>query len=674
MQADGILQTRSKHGKLPFHLAPLDFDISPSKLRLLSSEQLALVQFHPDATDTVKTKAEILFLQRREQDQHLLEDNDYAQATEEAEPPAADERTVALATPLDVKQSSKSPYPATNAAAAEDPALHQANGGSNGEAAQEVEATGPDAEEKRQGSSRVHDGDAKTAELEDGELSDGARDENSEANAGAVKEEDRDDDLVLLVGPSLEPSRQLSTGVGQNRRTSVPLSVNVGTTYSGRQRDYGGRSGQSQERSEEPRASTSTLLSERKRRSRRSTRHESRRAEHDERLPEKVSRSKRARSPERQKRNSTSRQRTKRSRSRIETDKHSNNKKRRRQRSYFSSSGSSSSSNSSFRYSSESYSSSCSESGSDTSSRSRSSSAESRHRHRQSRRPLVAHHPVLYSTAPVPIQLHAPTILPTPPEDDLSRQQLSHMYRNMPSNPNELFVHSSTMYTASPPRPAQNNFSFPGQDRVPPMPPPQAMQMRGAAGGNIHPARARAMSSGADFNAHAASSFLNSSSGYDDHQRGPPRGNVPPRRPQGNGWPEPRAPAPRRDLGWPDDRPNRPRQSRPPARGDSWSAPKSGGGARNDAWGGGDTSKSTSSGWGDSGSKADAWGDSAGSTNVWGDKSPTYAASAGAQKPASASTNPWGSPEPSTTSAAKKPASAWGDDDNNAGQAKSLWD
>lgn len=49
MQADGILQTRSKHGKLPFHLAPLDFDISPSKLRLLSSEQLGRQQRLPSS-------------------------------------------------------------------------------------------------------------------------------------------------------------------------------------------------------------------------------------------------------------------------------------------------------------------------------------------------------------------------------------------------------------------------------------------------------------------------------------------------------------------------------------------------------------------------------------------------------------------------------------------------
>jgi hypothetical protein len=40
MQADGIGTSQSKHGRLPFHLSPLDFDISPANLQHLSSEQL----------------------------------------------------------------------------------------------------------------------------------------------------------------------------------------------------------------------------------------------------------------------------------------------------------------------------------------------------------------------------------------------------------------------------------------------------------------------------------------------------------------------------------------------------------------------------------------------------------------------------------------------------------
>jgi hypothetical protein len=43
MQADGTAALqKSNHGNLPFHLSSLDFDTSPIKLQLLSSEQLGV--------------------------------------------------------------------------------------------------------------------------------------------------------------------------------------------------------------------------------------------------------------------------------------------------------------------------------------------------------------------------------------------------------------------------------------------------------------------------------------------------------------------------------------------------------------------------------------------------------------------------------------------------------
>lgn len=57
-----------------FHLASLDFAIpAADKLHELTSEQLALLQFHPDSTDALRTAASALFWERRRQDAKMTD-------------------------------------------------------------------------------------------------------------------------------------------------------------------------------------------------------------------------------------------------------------------------------------------------------------------------------------------------------------------------------------------------------------------------------------------------------------------------------------------------------------------------------------------------------------------------------------------------------------------------
>lgn len=301
------------------------------------------------------------------------------------------------------------------------------------------------------------------SETEEGELTDPAKTPTSESMI--VKDELEDDDVRMLdrYGAATS-SRQLSSKADGARRTSIPLALNIGSTYSGQR----GGNGTASE-SVEPHASTSTSKSGSHHRS--SGRHKhseedetaSRKRRSSRARTEKVSSTGNREASSRKRRRDLPHRSEERGASRRPTSSRSSNRKKRRRRSYTSSSESSSSSSSS-SYSDESSSSGSSGSSSSyTSSRSRSTSPDrQRRRHRPSHRPQPLHQPQ-YSAFPVPMRMQMPlAIIPTQSEEELSRQQLSHMYRNMPSNPAELGLRATTSYTASPPRPAQNSMAFPG--------------------------------------------------------------------------------------------------------------------------------------------------------------------------------------------------------------------
>lgn len=630
-------------------------------------------------------QAEILFFKRREQDHHLLEDEQSFLEDQSRSDVARDSKTDAPATPLDANTDQTLHNVEIREADAQESFITDTP-----EACNLTTSSLPSVDAPQAGA--AEDAEANLAELEDGELSDSAPISNSQGQRPPrniiVKEENtEEDDLIMLDGPSAKS--QLATGLASSRRESLPISFNVGSTYSGRNASYKDTDSRA-DRSEEPRASTSTSHSDSRRRpSRRASRREGREASRNrrssrrtprDRREDRTSRSKRDDSPQSVRRRASSGRGEKRSRSRRRSTKLPSNKKRRRHRSYSSSSSGSSSLSGS--YSSASRSPSCSGSSSSfTSSRSRSSSPERHRRHHHSRRAQSTHRPTVYSAVPVPMQMHAPVILPTPPEEEFSRQQMSHLYRNMPSNPNELSVRATSMYASSPPRHAQNNFSFPGQmDRGPPMQPPQAMHMRGAAGGNFHPDRAQALASDSVATSYEPSP-LHNGYGNGNHRNGPYGGNAMPQRPNGNGWPDPPAPPPRRNLGWPDDRPNRPQQRRPPPKQDFWDASGNGPAASSSGWGGsggangnGRGTKNVNNGWGDSASKSDPWGDSTSSAgNAWGGNSPAQSKSTLAASQA----DPWGSPPTSVsiTGQAKSAHVSAPDKDKGDAQAeKSPWD
>lgn len=505
-------------------------------------------------------------------------------------------------------------------------------------------------------------GSENASEMEEGQVTDSGKTPTPEApkesSVPKVKHEiEEDDDLVLLDGSGASDSRASGSANLGKRRTSIPLAVNVGSTYSGRTASITAAS-----QSVEPRASTSTLPSSREdRQSTRRRRTDSRegsskRKRSSRRRRETDSPNRYSQSPESLRDRRSSRRPGGRAASRKERTSRPNGKKRRRRRSYTSSSESYSSSSSSSEGSGSSYSSS-----SYTSSRSRSYSPDRRRRRqaRHSRQHYIPQHQLPYSAVPVPMpmqmQMQPPvTMLPTQTEEELSRQQLSHMYRNMPSNPAELNVRPTAAFTASPPRAAQNSFAFPGQSDGHLMGSPnQSIHMRGVAG-NIHPARAQAMASTASRPYEPSPPY----NGHDTRGRGQPGGHSLPARPNATGWPDPPPPAPRRNAGWPDDRPNRPRPDKPPSQ-STWGAANTRSQPARDVRAE-SSSKASGSGWGDSASTvADPWGDTPAST-----------------APASASVNdPWGSPgaAPSTAPAEKPATSAWGGD-LPAKPGSSVWD
>lgn len=462
-----------------------------------------------------------------------------------------------------------------------------------------------------------------------------------------VKQEECDDDIVLVGTSNSRSHRQLSG--------SVPLAV--GSTYAGRKASYG-KGNNSKERSD---THESSNVVPRDSYQEEEVRRESRSPSRLRRLERRHS-TKRRREEDTSSREavilhgsdrkaSSSRHKDRSSRSRRHSVDRQSSRKRRRQRSYSTSSGSSSCSGSA---SDESYTSGSSGSSSYSSSVSRSSSPVRHRRHHRSRHVYPAPPPITYSAMPVPVQMPMPVIMPTPPEEDMSRQQMSHLYRNMPSNPSELTVRASTSYAASPPRPAQNNFNFPGYaERAPTLPPNQALQMSGSAAGNVHPARAQAMSAGfgqSPYEPNQAETGYSNGSGYGNNRRGNSAyTSRPPPRPNGTGWPEPAAREPRKTSDWPDDRPNRPRQDR-----------SAGGGQGNSRPSRHLELNASASAWGDSSGASDAWGASNGSGNAWGANSPKYQGS-DTKTAAALDSNPWGSPLASSTADKGKSAPVWGD-------------
>lgn len=502
-------------------------------------------------------------------------------------------------------------------------------------------------------------------EAEEGEVSDTGKTPTPEVRGSpsiAVKQEDEDNDVILVDGPPGASSRQLPGNTVSSRRTSVPLALNVGSTYSGRtaSKDTSSQSVEpqflrsGQRRTAGGRASPPKVNAARKERSERGIE-----SSGSTRNREDFTRSRDSTSERRRKR-APDRRHDERDRTERRESAHVHQRKRRRRRSYTSSSGSSETSGS---YSDDSSSSEYSGSSSSyTSSRSRSSTPE-----RRRRRHRTAHHPTYapqylpqYSAVPVPMQMQLPlTVMHQPFEEELSRQQLSHMYRNMPSDPAELNVRASTSYASSPPRQAQNSFSFPDQaDPAGLSMSAQPVHMRNSAP-PMHPARAQAISNGQGSNPYEPSPPYN---GQDRRRNGGPHSTAAMRR-NVSGWPDPPPPAPRRNAGWPDDRPNRPRQDRRlPAAQSSWGGDNDQPASRADAWGGPSHSNSrpaSGSAWGDhpSGGKADPWGDSATGDVV-------------------SSNDPWGSPpsaSASTKPGEKAKGNVWGDGDSSTNNGSSAW-